>query len=966
MKLRRSGIEVVGDVPWSTHFCQFYQSKEDLVELLVPYFKAGLEDNEFCMWITSEPLGVEEAQQVLEDALPGLNTLLEKGQMEILSYSEWYLQGGDFNPELVLEGWVDRLNQARLRGFDGLRLSGNTFWLEDDIWDDFIHYEDMVNKVIGRYPMMALCTYSLDKCSASEILDVINTHKFTMARREGKWQIMQGVDHSQLDLQNKMEAAFSSINEAMITTDTEGNIIDMNEAFAHFHRFKSLDECSHHLDDYPHLFNVYWPDGSLAPPEEWAVPRALEGEQASNIEFIIERTDTGELWHSSYSFAPIRNSEDEITGTVVLMRDTSPTKQRELELKRVNERLNIASRAAGAGIWDWNMETGEIEWSPVMFELLGLDPQNTKASFEAWESIIHPEDLKKTGERINNAVENHTFLDNLYRIIKPDGEIRWINALGQTGYDQEDRPLWMTGICLDITDRWEMELKYRELVQNASSIIIRWDLKGRINFFNEYAEEIFGYSAPEVLGQSVMDVIVPRKDSSGAVLGNIVQDILETPEQFTVNENENITKDGKRIWIRWINKPIYDGQGRIQEVLAVGMDITQRVHAEKRLKETLDNLEKLVEERARELKISNEYNRNLIETALDPLVTIGANGKITDVNKATEHATGLSREELIGTDFADYFTQPEEAKEGYQQVFQDGEVKDYPLEIKHQDGTITPVLYNAAVYHDEQGEVMGIFAAARDITERKQAEEELRRYWESLEEQVRLRTEELARSNSDLQQFAYIASHDLREPLRMITNFLQLLERRYKDQLDQDAQEFISFAVDGAKRLDKMIISLLDFSRVANQEILHIEVDFQDVIQEVIFNLDVLLKENQAQIEYQNLPTLQADKNLMVRLFQNLISNSIKYRREEPPLIQIHASVEGDNVVFSVRDNGIGIDPQHLDSIFIIFRRLHNHEQYPGTGIGLAIAQRIVHQHGGEIWAESDGEGSTFYFTMPK
>ncbi len=965
MKLRRSGIEVVGDVPWSTHFCQFYQSKEDLIETLVPYFKAGLEDNEFCLWITSEPLDDKEALKALMEGVPGLDGYLKQGQMEILSYEEWYLPGGDFNPEAVLEGWIDKLEQAQDKGFEGLRLSGNTFWLEKDLWDDFIHYEDMINRVIGKYHMMALCTYCLEKCSASEILDVINTHKFAVAMRMGAWEIVKGVDHSQLDLQSKVEAAFSSINEAVITTDTQGNIMDMNEAFAQFHRFGSLDECSHNLDDYPHLFNVYWPDGTPAPAERWAVPRALKGEQASNIEYIIERTDTGEVWNSSYSFAPIKNEAGEITGTVVLMRDTTKAKQRELELKRVNERLNIASRAAGAGIWDWNIKTREIEWSPLMYELLGQDP-HTPPTFEAWENAIHPEDSQKAKNRISEAVKNHTFLDNLYRIIKPDGELRWINALGKTEYDPEGHPRRMTGICLDITERREMQLKYRELVQNARSIIIRWDLEGRLNFFNEYAEEVFGYSTEEVLGRSVMDVIVPPADSSGADLGRLVQDIINHPEEFTDNENENITKDGQRIWIRWMNKPIYDEKGRIREILAVGMDITKRKEAEMKLQETLDNLERLVEDRTRELKISNAYNRNLIETALDPLVTIGADGRINDVNRATEQATGRSREELIGTDFAGYFTQPEEAERGYQQVFQEGEVKDYPLEIKHQDGTITPVLYNAAVYHDKQGQVVGIFAAARDITERKKAEEELRIYWESLEEEVRLRTEELARSNADLQQFAYIASHDLREPLRMITNFMQLLERRYKGQLDQDAQEFIYYAVDGAKRLDEMIKSLLDYSRIANQEIQCSEVDLQEVLEQAQINLDLLIRENQARIIYTDLPTIQADKTQMVRLFQNLISNSIKYRREEAPLIKIQARNDGDHLVFSVKDNGIGIDSQHLESIFTIFSRLHGQNEYPGTGMGLAIAQRIVHQHGGEIWAESEGVGSTFKFSIPR
>jgi light-regulated signal transduction histidine kinase (bacteriophytochrome) len=157
----------------------------------------------------------------------------------------------------------------------------------------------------------------------------------------------------------------------------------------------------------------------------------------------------------------------------------------------------------------------------------------------------------------------------------------------------------------------------------------------------------------------------------------------------------------------------------------------------------------------------------------------------------------------------------------------------------------------------------------------------------------------------------------------------------------------------------------LDYSRIANQEIQRSPVDFQEVLEEVSFNLNVLIRENQARIDCQDLPILEADKTQMVRIFQNLISNSIKYRGEDAPWIRVKAREEGDQVVFSVQDNGIGIDPQHLESIFTIFSRLHRQDQYPGTGMGLAIVQRIVHQHGGEIWAESEGDGSTFYFSLP-
>jgi two-component system, chemotaxis family, sensor kinase Cph1 len=247
----------------------------------------------------------------------------------------------------------------------------------------------------------------------------------------------------------------------------------------------------------------------------------------------------------------------------------------------------------------------------------------------------------------------------------------------------------------------------------------------------------------------------------------------------------------------------------------------------------------------------------------------------------------------------------------------------------------------------------------------KKAEDAFRVYWESLEEQVKQRTEELAKSNEDLKQFAYVASHDLREPLRMISSFLQLLERRYKDQLDEDSNEFIGFAVDGPKRLDKMIMDLLEYSRVANKEIQFTDVDLEEVIDQIKSNLNVLIEENNAQITYESLPIIPSDENQMVILLQNLIGNAIKYLREEIPKIHVSAEKQGNQYVFSVEDNGIGIDPQHLERIFTIFKRLHNHTEYEGSGIGLSIAQRVVHQHGGEIWAESQpGKGSTFHFTI--
>jgi PAS domain S-box-containing protein len=189
--LRESGINIIGKVPWGTHFCQFYQTKEDLINILIPYFKEGLKNNEFCMWVTSEPLSKEEAEESIRKVTPDFDKYLRRGQIEIIPYTEWYLKNGDFNHQRVLNGWLEKMNQALNEGYDGLRLTGNTFWLEKYIWKDFTDYELEVNNVIGNYKMLAICTYSLDKCGANDILDVVSTHQFALIKREGTWKLIE-------------------------------------------------------------------------------------------------------------------------------------------------------------------------------------------------------------------------------------------------------------------------------------------------------------------------------------------------------------------------------------------------------------------------------------------------------------------------------------------------------------------------------------------------------------------------------------------------------------------------------------------------------------------------------------------------------------------------------------------------------------------------------------------------------
>lgn len=247
-----------------------------------------------------------------------------------------------------------------------------------------------------------------------------------------------------------------------------------------------------------------------------------------------------------------------------------------------------------------------------------------------------------------------------------------------------------------------------------------------------------------------------------------------------------------------------------------------------------------------------------------------------------------------------------------------------------------------------------------------QSNEELKAAHDVLEERVKERTAELARSNAELEQFAYIASHDLQEPLRMVSSYVQLLERRYKGKLDQDADEFIAYASEGAIRMQRLINDLLAYSRVGTRGKAFEEVNLEVILEQAVENLQVAIKEKNATLTRDPLPKAYGDAGQLTQVFQNLIDNAMKFSGDKPPRVHVSATVTGIECVCSVRDNGIGIAPEYMGRLFVLFQRLHTRKEYPGTGLGLAICKRIVERHGGRIWAESaPGDGSVFYFSIP-
>jgi PAS domain S-box-containing protein len=361
----------------------------------------------------------------------------------------------------------------------------------------------------------------------------------------------------------------------------------------------------------------------------------------------------------------------------------------------------------------------------------------------------------------------------------------------------------------------------------------------------------------------------------------------------------------------------------------------------------------------RETNASVAKNRALLEAAPDALVVVNTAGEIVLLNAQAEKQFGYRREELVGqaviTIIPEGFAErliPDATRtvaEALHQHIGTG----IELNARHKNGTDFPIEIMLSPLETPDGIL--VTAAIRDITARKKAEALL------------LDTiAELKRSNDELGQFAYIASHDLQEPLRMVASYTQLLARRYKGKLDSDADEFIAFAVDGVTRMQRLIQDLLAYSRVGSKAQDFLDISSEDALQQALINLRSAIAESGALVTHGPLPSVLADETQLIQLFQNLIGNAIKYQNSKVPRVHISVAKNGgEKWIFSVKDNGLGIDPQYFESIFGMFQRLHKREEFAGSGFGLAICKKIVERHGGAISVESQpGHGSTFSFVL--
>jgi PAS domain S-box-containing protein len=650
-------------------------------------------------------------------------------------------------------------------------------------------------------------------------------------------------------------------------------------------------------------------------------------------------------------------------------------------------RLELALDAGQMGPWEWNIRTGVVRWSPAIERMHGIEEGSFPGTFEAYQRDMHPDDRERVLSTVQHALATKTKHHLVYRIVRPDGAVRWLEANGQFVASADGQLERLVGVCRDITEqkaaddaqaraaladieRARAEEARRTLEEIFEGIVDPFsvlDRELRLVFTNHAAAALLGTTPDTLVGKTPNEIVAGMEDSS----------FVRTYREVLATGTAKVVEDYFAPLDRWYEVSVYPLRNGIA---TYSRDVTGRKTAEL-LQARVARHERLRAEVSAALA-ANRAVREMLDACCKQLVAqLGVSfariwttdeagqslllqasaGKYTHIDGA--HAVVPVGKFKIGRIAAerephltnDVQSDPLVGNQEWARAENMVSFAGYPLLV---DDRVVGVM---AMFGESRlsGDTLNALAEIADVValgiERRRADIELQE-----------RAEDLARSNADLEQFAYVASHDLQEPLRMVSSYVQLLAKRYRGKLDKDADEFIGYAVEGATRMQRLINDLLTYSRVGRRGKELVPTSVDHVVDLAVDNLRAAITESQAEITRDPLPEVLGDERQLMQLFQNLIGNAVKFRGPEAPRVHIACRREPTEFVFAVTDNGIGIDPQYFDRIFVIFQRLNAREDYPGTGIGLALCKKIVERHGGRIWVESAaGRGASIQFTIP-
>ncbi|WP_224270807.1 MEDS domain-containing protein [Haloprofundus salinisoli] len=993
----RDPSELLDDHDHSTdHFALIYENRDDQFASAIPFICQGLDQGERCLYVADDN-SREDVLTAMGDHGIDVDAALESGALSVVTPADTYRRNGEFDRTTMLTFWEESLEEAKDEsGYTGLRAAAEMTWALDGetSTDDLVEYEAMLNSLYRAEDYVVMCQYNRERFPASVIHGIIKTHPYIIADSTvsqnfyytppekffGSEKMETKVDRMMQTLQERtevkakskerreyLERVVESSHDAIIVVDPEADeIVDANMTatemlgytYDELLNLSPADIHPHELDKFREFVREVFEEDT-----GWIAELTCETKEGHQIQTEISASRMEHNGHPAM-LAVVRDVSERRKWERVqrrLYEITSDPDQTFPEKLQAILQLGCECFSLDVGgVAKVDPETDLLEVEYVSGDHDHLVPGARTDLSETYCRVpidAHSEETEADPVSVTDPIHDgfadklcyeqfgvRTYFGSHLEFEEDLDRTFWFvsNTPREAGFSKTER------VFHRLMGQW---VKYEFERRNREQ-----ELRERTEHLNALVE-----TTPECIKTVAADgtllqmnpagLDMVEADSDSDVIGNCIYDLIAPEHREMFREfNERICQgesgtlefdiiglEGTRRHMETHAAPLQSPNDSITHV-ALTRDVTEQIERERELERALDMLEKT--ERIADVggwEIKPESMEVFWTDYLFELLRVDL-----DEEPPLDRALDIYYED----DRPVVRTAIEEALDS-------GDPFDVEARFQTPSGELR-WLRIQGVPETTDGDVVSLRGAAQDITERNRREQRLEEVIDRLEE-----------TNERLEQFAYAASHDLQEPLRMVSAYLQLIEQRYEDVLDEEGEEFLEFAVDGADRMRSMIEGLLAYSRVETNGDPLEPLDLNAVFDEVLLDLQLQIEEHNAEITADDLPRVEGDASQLRQVFQNLLENAITYSGDEPPRIHVSAERNGRRWTVSVRDEGIGIDPDDQNRIFDVFQRLHTRGEYDGSGIGLALCERIAERHGGEIWADSTpGEGTTFSFTL--